>query len=54
MKEPWRTFGYCLLVLSLPLAFWYALWPHRRRLDPPRTAKGNLPAETGHKLPEKG
>jgi len=32
MKEPWRSLGYLLLVGFLPLAFWYALWPHRRRL----------------------
>ncbi len=33
MKEPWRSLGYLLLVGFLPLAFWYALWPHRRRLE---------------------
>jgi hypothetical protein len=35
MKEPWRSLGYLLLVGFLPLAFWYALWPHRRRLENP-------------------
>lgn len=35
MREPWRSFLYVLLVGSLPLAFWYAIWPHRRRLKNP-------------------
>jgi len=35
MREPWRSFLYVLLVGSLPLAFWYAIWPHRRRLKKP-------------------
>lgn len=33
MREPWRSLLYVLLVGSLPLAFWYAIWPHRRRLN---------------------
>lgn len=33
MKDLWRIFAYVLLVGFLPLAFWYAIWPHRRRLD---------------------
>ncbi len=34
MREPWRSFLYVVLVGSLPLAFWYALWPLRQKLAP--------------------
>jgi hypothetical protein len=39
MREPWRSLCYVLLVGSLPLAFWYALMPHRRRLKRNATQK---------------
>jgi hypothetical protein len=33
VKDVWRILAYGLLVGFLPLAFWYALWPHRRKLE---------------------
>jgi hypothetical protein len=41
VKDVLRILAYVLLVGFLPLAFWYAIWPHRRKLDekapePPR------------------
>lgn len=33
MREPWKSILYLALIGSLPMAFWYALWPHRKKLN---------------------
>lgn len=44
MKEPWKSLLYLALIGSLPLAFWYALWPHRKKLNSngPRKVKSPM------------
>lgn len=34
VEGPWMILAYVMLVGFLPAAFWYALWPYRRRLLP--------------------
>lgn len=33
MEGSWKILAYVLLVGFLPAAFWYAMWPYRRRLN---------------------
>jgi hypothetical protein len=47
MRDYWRYLLYVLLVGSLPLALWYAMWPHRRKL---KGAEGPINGED--QLPE--
>jgi hypothetical protein len=32
MRETWKSLLYLVLIGSLPLAFWYAMLPHRKKL----------------------
>ena len=42
MEGPWRILAYVLLVGFLPAAFWYAMWPYRRRLQPKQPANNRI------------